>query len=259
MADPFAQSAYAVRFDWGPTAASHLSGSGGHAVVVDVLSFTTTVAVAVERGIEVYPYRWRDETASEYAAARGAELAVGRSESGRSGGVSLSPASIARAEGVERLVLPSPNGSTIAHLLGGGGATVIAGALRNAGAVAGWVAERLADAPEQGVVVVAAGERWPDGSLRPAVEDLWGAGAIISALTRSGLTELSPEARAAAAAYEAVDDLRANLLSCSSGRELAAGGFTEDVLIAAAVDASRAVPVLHKGCFRDARGQVHVA
>jgi len=32
------------------------------------------------------------------------------------------------------------------------------------------------------VMVVAAGERWPNGSLRPAAEDLWGAGAVLHTL-----------------------------------------------------------------------------
>jgi len=96
---------------------------------VDVL-FTTAVTVAVDRGIDVYPYRWRDETAVAYAKQYDAVLAVGRSEAGP-GGVSLSPVTIRRATGIQRLVLPSPNGSTIAQRLSDSGATVIAVSLRN--------------------------------------------------------------------------------------------------------------------------------
>ena len=77
------------------------------------------------------------------------------------------------------------------------------------------------------VAVVAAGERWPDGSLRPCVEDLWGAGAVL-ALVDVG--DLCPEARVAAAAFRAVEPtLAAALRDCASGRELAAAGFAEDV------------------------------
>ena len=61
------------------------------------------------------------------------------------------------------------------------------------------------------VVVVPAGERWPDDSLRPAVEDLWGAGSVVAALAqrlehRGGPLLLSPEAEAAGAAWLAVED-----------------------------------------------------
>jgi 2-phosphosulfolactate phosphatase len=89
------------------------------------------------------------------------------------------------------------------------------------------------DAGTRAVAVVAAGERWPDGSLRPAVEDLYGAGAVIEALRVLGWTDLSPEARAAAAAYTAVrPDLGQALAASASGRELVAAGFGEDVAIA---------------------------
>jgi 2-phosphosulfolactate phosphatase len=69
-----------VRFDWGLTGARSLGDVNGCSVVVDVLSFSTTVSIASNRGMVVFPYRWRDGTAAEFAAANNAELAVGRSE-----------------------------------------------------------------------------------------------------------------------------------------------------------------------------------
>src|SRR3546814_15369014 len=105
------QGDYRVRMDWGPTGAAATSAS--YAVVVDVLSFTTTVSVALDQGIEVFPYRWRDKGAAAHAMRHAATLAVGRFEAlgleGRH--VSLSPASLREAHDLERLVLPSPNGS----------------------------------------------------------------------------------------------------------------------------------------------------
>jgi 2-phosphosulfolactate phosphatase len=240
------QHASRVRLEWGPVGAEALAPVDV-AVVVDVLSFTTTLTVAVERGIEVLPFLWRDERAAAFAAERDAVLAVQRQDAaGAVGGVSLSPASVAGADGVRRLVLPSPNGSTISTLLAGSGATVVGASLRNRSAVADWLAPQVAAGAT--VAVIPAGERWPDGSLRPAVEDLWGAGAVLDAL---GAADLSPEAASAVAAFRAASWPGA-LAACSSGRELAAKGFGADVDIAAEVDASTVVPVLSDGAFRAA-------
>lgn len=225
--------------------------------VVDVLSFTTSLTVAADRGIEVLPFRWRDERASAFAAEQRATLAVGRSQVSAAHPVSLSPATIRTATGVERLVLPSPNGSTIARILAEQGATVIGVALRNARAAATWTARRLAPAVQGrdiAVAVIPAGERWlEDGSLRPAAEDLWGAGAFIAALVDKGVTGLSPEALAAAAAYhQAAADIHAAMRDCASGRELIANGFPEDVETAAELNASETVPLLAGHRFRPA-------
>jgi 2-phosphosulfolactate phosphatase len=108
------------------------------------------------------------------------------------------------------------------------------------------------------VAVVAAGERWNDGPLRPAVEDLWGAGAFIAALAGSGEARqggagVSPEARAAAAAYrEIAADLPGALADCASGRELIGNGYPGDVAIAGERPDSGAVPVLVQGWFTGA-------
>lgn len=100
--------------------------------------------------------------------------------------------------------------------------------------------------------MIAAGERWPDDSLRPAAEDLWGAGAILHGLIeRRGPDGFTAEARSVAAAFAAVaGDLSTALRDCTSGRELRDRGFGSDVTIAAEFDASDRVPVLRDGAFR---------
>jgi 2-phosphosulfolactate phosphatase len=84
-------------------------------------------------------------------------LAVGRSEAGP-GDVSLSPVTIRQAQGIERLVLPSPNGSTICQQLTDSGATVLAVSLRNRLASAEWMNARLAEDPDVKVDVAIAAE-----------------------------------------------------------------------------------------------------
>jgi 2-phosphosulfolactate phosphatase len=252
MTEPFdaehRQLSHRIRFDWGPTGAAAIAEGADVAVVIDVLSFTTTLCVAVDRGMTVLPYRWRDERAAAYAEERAATLAVGRLE-GRalppSSAVSLSSAAMSQVSGVSRIVLPSPNGSSISFGLADSGCTVVGACLRNRTAVAAWLAARGGT-----VAVVAGGERWPDGSLRPAVEDLWGAGAVLALLPRE---DLSPEARVAADAFLAVEaSLADSVHGCASGRELSAVDFADDVAVAAELDVSDVVPVLSDGEFRAA-------
>lgn len=230
------QDGFDVRFEWGEVGAVHVARPDDVGIIVDVLSFSTAIAVACARDAEVLPYRYRDHTAAAYAAANSAVLAVHRSEPG----YSLSPPSLTTLEPGTRLVLPSPNGSTLSLLCKA--SRLAAGCLRNATAVARW-----ADAQGLPVTVIAAGERWPDETLRPAIEDLIGAGAIISAL--SG--RKSPEARMAQASWLASKDGLQNVFEdCASGRELIQRGFAEDVRFAIDVDCSTVIPVFANGCYR---------
>ncbi len=238
---PWEQARYRVRFDWGPAAAAALVEDNGTLVVVDVLSFTTAVSVAVDRGTAVHPAPWRDARSETLARTLDARLAVGRRSVTAEQPWSLSPAALRAAPAPERLVLPSPNGSAIAASARGG---VVAACLRNASAVAGWLRDHDDASP---VTVIAAGERWPDGSLRPALEDLLGAGAVVAALPEGWR---SPEAEAAAALFRATRSVPDAVRHCASGIELVEAGFADDVEIAVELDRSSAVPVLREGAFR---------
>ena len=251
MDDYFGQHGYAIRFDWGLAGARRCAADVN--IIVDVLSFSTAVTVAADRGMAVYPFRWRDHRAVDFAADHGAVLAQSRSAAAAAptaGGISLSPAGLAVCDPVARVVLPSPNGSTIAAALSAHGAVVAAGCLRNASAVGRWAAGHV----EAGstVAVIAAGERWRgDGLLRPAVEDQLGAGAIVAAMD-SGVC--SPEAQVAAGCFTASAGHLPGLLADSvSGRELADLGCASDVAVAADLDSCSSVPRLVDGAFRTGR------
>jgi 2-phosphosulfolactate phosphatase len=112
--------------------------------------------------------------------------------------------------------LPSPNGAAIAtaappHV------RVVAACLRNITAVGSQLTARGYSTPAHPVAVIAAGERWPDGSLRPALEDLLAADRLISDLHAQGAGPLSAEAPAATAAYEGTADLTDGDGAFSSG------------------------------------------
>lgn len=247
MDDWFLQSGSGARFDWGPVGAQRLAADVACLVVVDVLSFTTSVTVAVEAGTRVFPYPWRDGSAAGFADEMGARLAVGRRMATPDSPWSLSPAALRGAPFAPRLVLPSPNGSSIAAAAGG--SVVVAACLRNATAVGRRLAGHGYGTPDRPVAVIASGERWPDGSLRPALEDLLGAGAVLAALREQCGAALSAEAAAAAACFAATPDVVSAVTTSASGRELTDGGFADDVAVATELDACDIVPVLTDGAF----------
>lgn len=226
--------AFDAELDWGERGVDHLAGRADVLVIVDVLSFSTAVDVAVARGATVVPGD----------APFGVTRAVHRFDVFTNEPYSLSPLSLLGIPAGTRLALPSPNGSALSHRAADVGFDAIyAGCLRNASAV-GAAARRRG-----GVLgVIAAGERWNDGSLRPAIEDLLGAGAIVAA---SGPDGPSPDAALAAVSFGAVSSrLQEVLRDCHSGRELIDIGFAGDVDMAAELDVSAAVPVLVGGEFR---------
>jgi 2-phosphosulfolactate phosphatase len=244
--DVFRQDGYRLRLEWGENGVAALAPDCAVLVIVDVLSFTTAVDVALDRGGRVLPVRRGDVRAISSARAAGAVIAGEQRWT-------LRPSSLVDLPTDTLLALPSPNGATLCAQAAATGATVFAACLRNAESVAREV-EKVADGRPVGIVP--AGERWgvTAGPLRPCVEDLLGAGAVAAALlgaTSSKSTNFgsaSPEARLAANCFvNEIENVVELLRGCASGRELTAAGHAADVDLAAVVGSSSCAPVLRDG------------
>jgi 2-phosphosulfolactate phosphatase len=233
----FDQHEYDIRCEWAIEGITALVPTSDAVIIVDVLSFSTAVDIAVGNGATVYPYRLRDESAVAYAESLGALLASPTRNA--TSGYSLAPSSLLEIPPGTRLVLPSPNGSTLS--LATGHTPTFTGCLRNAAAVAA-AAQKLGTR----ISVIPAGERWQDGTLRPAIEDLIGAGAIVHHLAGTK----SPEALAAESVYKTfAPNLLQCLQQCTSGKELIALGFATDLPLAAALNASNSTPLLINAAY----------
>ncbi len=254
-----------VRFEWGLPCAAAVAVDADVAIVVDVLFLHhdaqrrarrghRRVAQPVERPDSAY---LRPTAQCARALGRSGARALGGSAA-TAGQIRLSPLSIRVNERPARLVLPSPNGSTIAHELGAQVTVCLGACLRNAAALAARICAQHSPGAAT-IAVIAAGEQWPDGGLRPAVEDLWGAGAVIAGLADAGRTALPPEAELAEAGYQTVRGReRQALLSWASGRELVDQGYRADVEVAAEAGLSDAIPLLSGGRFVTAAGSLMV-
>lgn len=140
--------------------------------------------------------------------------------------------------------------------------TVLAGSIRNAGAVARAV-QTIQERRQArtSVAVIAAGELDENELVRFAVEDQLGAGAIIAALSARGIDHTAPDAAVAAEGFHALRAAVRHMVQASgSGREIAGGvastarieaaGLTPTTVADAAVlDAVDVVPVLRDGVF----------
>lgn len=221
MASPFDQSTYQVRLDWGTAGLARLA-SADVIVVVDVLRFSSTVIDATAAGTEVV-------------------LAEAEAEAWSRNGAAVAAAAAAAA---------APD------------ATVLVGGIRNASAVARVVqAIQERRQARTSVAIIAAGEVDAAGTLRFAVEDQLGAGAIILALSDRGIDHTAPDAAVAAEGFRALRGALRHMIGASgSGRELAAGvaatahieasGLVPTAVAdAAALDAVDVVPVLRDGVF----------
>ncbi len=236
----FDQAEYDLRCEWGLAGLRTLAPDSDVVVIVDVLSFSTAVDVAVANGASVLPYRFKNPSAQDFATSVGALCASKRNRAC----YSLSPESLRSIPADTAIVLPSPNGSTLS--LESPARATFTACLRNCEAVAAQIPEY-----GSGIAVIPAGEQWSDGSLRLCLEDCIGAGAVLKALPG----RRSPEADLAVAAFEHFrQDLPRALARCGSGKELIQAGFELDVEMSAEYSSSRAVPFLRSDRYVNGRG-----
>ncbi len=239
------EDSYRCRLDWGWDGVRRAAARGDVVVVVDTLSFSTTAVTAVQHGGIIYPCA-SQEQAARVAQQVGAELAVMRKEVPAKGRFSLSPITYLALEAGSRVAISSPNGATCCGY-GAQAPVLLVGTLLNAQAVATTLSSLLEQKPALNATIIACGERWripsEDGSLRFAVEDYLGAGAILSYLHHA----MTPEATLCRGAFlQASNNIATLLWDCASGRELRDIGFEEDVRHAARLNAYETVPILQQ-------------
>ncbi len=235
----FDQIEFDIRTEWGIKGAELLSPISDVIIIIDILSFSTSVDIALNNGAKVYPYQRNSSKIDEYATSLNAITAdTDRNSRGK---YSLSPTSLLNIPEKTQLVLPSPNGSALS--LSAGKTLTLCGCFRNARAVAEYAVSK-----GKKISVVPAGEKWADGSLRPSFEDFAGAGVVINFLKG----ELSPESRSAAEVYSGIrNELADQIKKCSSGKELIERGFEADIDLACEINVSNCVPGLINGAYID--------
>jgi 2-phosphosulfolactate phosphatase len=94
-----------IRLAWGRRGAAEAAARGEILVVVDVLSFCSTVATAVHYGGLVYPCG-PEEDAAALARRVGGEAAVSRRDTPREGRFSLSPLTCIGLEPASIFMIP---------------------------------------------------------------------------------------------------------------------------------------------------------
>ena len=220
-----------INCEWGMNGLKYLSLVSDVIIIIDVLSFSTSVDIALSRGAVVYPYPYKDDSALEFAKSNNAVLANFKRSKTE---LSLSPYSLLNLTRDRKIVLPSPNGSELSHAAGN--TVTLCSCLRNCEQTAVYAMTKGSN-----ISVIPAGERWQDGSIRFALEDYLGAGAVISFLKG----KLSAEAKAAMDFFHSQKGiLKDSVVNSISGKELIDKGFTEDVDLACEFNVSSIIAEL---------------
>ncbi len=221
---------------WGQDGIAYYGAFFSAIVIVDVLSFCTTVDLALSKECSIIPTSLKDETQLLSLAERqGAILAKKRNECG----ITLSPSSMRNLDPKQTILLTSPNGSSLMDIASRFEKPVFAGCFRNSKALSEFLNLREFFP----VLFVAAGERFSNAMLKPSLEDYWGVGSILANLNG----DKTIEAEDAIQSFNSIaSNLTSNLMACESGQELIVHGYEQDVELAAEFNASNVISVLSR-------------
>jgi 2-phosphosulfolactate phosphatase len=218
----------------------------GVALVVDVLRATTTLVTMVERGCG--PIHLAPSTAAARAAAvPDRPLLIGEEGGLAPAGFDYgnSPVALSTAPLAGRAaVFATTNGAPAVHAAAAA-AVVLLACLRNAAAAARAAWEAL---PGEGaIVIICAGRAENPGGF--GVDDLYTAGVLVQRLAALGDVTLADGAEAARLIAAGEPEPLRVLRRCAAGQHLLRLGLGEDLIFAAAVDRSVAVPRLGRDLF----------
>jgi 2-phosphosulfolactate phosphatase len=238
-----------IHVEWGAIGAKIGAARGDIVVIVDVLSFSTSVTIVLSNGGTAFSYsnqEIQDQGGREAVARRLNAEIISRDREFTDSRFSLSPVSLKNVKTQDRIVLTSINGAHCASSASNS-PIVLIGALTNRLACAEAIAQLLRMNKAGRCTLVACGELWssiyPDEEgMRPSIEDFIGVGAIAEELGFE--FTLSIEAQNAVTAFNSSrDELLDVLRSSVSGRQLRSRGFGGDVDLASELDSERVVAV----------------
>lgn len=219
-------------------------------IIVDVLSFSSTVVTGLNYGAIIYPYP-PHLNGKAYAQSLGALYILGRAEAARLDAPTLSPVTFNHSHDRQKYVLSSLNGAFCTWIASHIPALFI-GSLLNASVVAS-AASQISASLKANITVVPCGEVWNgvkefEDSLRPAMEDYLGAGAILSRIEG----KQSAEVQVCIGAFQHSKSTLSRLIwDCTSGIELRERGFEKDVKHCSRLNIYQTVPILKNQHFSE--------
>ncbi len=238
-----------AHFDWGVHGVKQAVKKGDIIIIVDVLSFSTSVAIAVKNSAFIFP-ALSNEDAVNIKDQFNTEISVKRNEVPSKGNFSLSPATYYEIEPETKIALLSPNGATCTKQVDNS-QSVFCGALVNCSTVA-EAAFNEAVKQNSNITVIACGERLKGTDdiykIRMAVEDYLGAGAILSKIPLPKTAESIVCENAYGKLVNHVPDL---IWKCESGVELREINFGNDIHIATNLNSIPVAPVYRNGFYQD--------
>ncbi len=246
--DPWPPQAQ-IHLEWSAIGAKLAAARGDIVVIVDVLSFSTSVTVVLANGGTALSYSHQEiqeQGGPEAVALRLNAEIISRDRQFTQSRFSLSPVSLKAIQPQDRIVLTSINGARCVSSAAKSPIVVI-GALINRLAVAEAISQMLRLSETNRCTLIACGELWSsifpaEEGMRPSIEDLIGVGAIAQALSTE--FTLSIEAQNAVDTFNANRENLLSFLSNSiSGRQLISRDFGGDVELASQLDSEKVVAV----------------